>query len=359
MVATRVNEREQIRICRVLCIFFMMSVHVNPGLGNASFVSFGQFHWIGSLWGEFLGRTSVAALSFVSGYLLVRTSATRPLGALARRRVQSVLVPMLTWNLIFLLLQVAKVAVLGHPEESALLRPDTDLLATLTGLTGPTANLSLFFLRDLFVSALIVHLLAPVLAERPVPMLCLIAAIAVFDLAEPVIFRPSILFFVAAGAAYAKRANSLAAMLGIRVAAPAAALIVGGLVLVNVLPWERTGPVAELEDLLRRSLLVIGMLRLSALLTGTRAGNWLLPLERRIFETYLLHVPLFGVLWVVWTSFIGGQLEASYVLFFLFAPALAIAAGTAFGTLCDRAPAPLQKLLRGKSRQRPKSDALA
>ena len=50
-----IDESAQIRICRILCIFFMMSVHVYPGLSSPSVISTGDFAWIGSAWG-FLGR---------------------------------------------------------------------------------------------------------------------------------------------------------------------------------------------------------------------------------------------------------------------------------------------------------------
>ena len=40
------------------------------------------------------------------------------------------------------------------------------------------------------------------------------------------------------------------------------------------------------------------------------------------------------------------------MLFFLLAPTVAIAVGMGFGSLCDRSPAFLQKLLRGKVRGR-------
>ncbi len=364
MINGRVDESTQIRICRVLCIFFMMSVHVNPGLSNPSLVSTGSLALVGAVWGDFLGRASVAALSFISGYLLVRTVPEKSTGTVARRRFRTLLVPMLTWNLIFCLLQVGKALLLHRPEESVLLEPGTDLLAALTGLTGPTANLSLFFLRDLFVSALLVQVLRPALAAWPLAVLGLVAGIAVFDLAVPLVFRPSILFFVAAGAAYAMRAGTLAAWLTPRRVAGAVLAILAGMaamaLLVRVAPADAgLAPVVAVQDLLRRALLVVLTLGLSAALTGTRAGGWLVPLERRIFETYLLHVPLIGMLWVPWTRLVGGPQEPTYLLFFLLAPVAAIVGGIALGGLCNRAPPLLQTLLRGKVRHPPRVPVLA
>jgi hypothetical protein len=347
------DESEQIRICRVLCILFMMSVHVSPGLSKASVISTGSFAWLGLLWGDVLGRASVAALSFISGYLLIRTASGRSVAEVARRRFRTLVVPMLVWGLIFCLLQAGEAVAVGEPRESVLFRPGGDLLAALTGLTGPTANLSLFFLRDLFVSAVLVQLLRPALTTAPWPVLGAIALVTVFDLAEPLVFRPSILFFLAAGAVHATRSEALSDWLTGRAAVTVALLLAAGLLLASRLAPDGVAPVRELEDLLLRSILVVLALFASAALAGSRAAGWLLPPERRIFETYLLHVPLIGMLWVPWTVLVGGPGEASYLLFFLLAPVVAIAAGMSFGALCDRLPAPAQMLLRGKVRRPP------
>ena len=344
------SESAQIGICRVLCIFFMMSVHVNLGFGQASLVSTGSLAWLGTLWGDFLGRASVATLSFISGYLLVRTAAEAPLDSVARRRFRTLIVPMLIWNLLFCLLRIGKAVALGRPEEILLLQPESDPLALLTGVTGPTTNLSLFFLRDLFVSAILVWLLRPLLAARPLPVLAALAVVTVLDLAEPLVFRPSILLFAATGAAYATRSETLAAGLTRWRAVAAALGLAAGLVLLSRLSHE-AGPMRELVDLLRRSLLVVLTLAASAALAETRAARLILPLEGRIFETYLLHVPLIGMLWLPWTALVGGPEAGSYVLFFLLAPVAALAAGIGLGQLCDRAPPALQTLLRGKVRR--------
>ena len=128
-------------------------------------------------------------------------------------------------------------------------------MAALTGLSGPTANQSLFFLRDLFVAALIVHLLAPWLRRRPAPLLAAIALVAIFDAAAPVIFRPSILFFAAAGAVAAQRVAGLADLVPARRTLAAAAALGAALLPVRIAGPDAEGPLRESEDLLRRGLL--------------------------------------------------------------------------------------------------------
>ncbi len=348
-----VDVSVQIRLCRIVCIFFMMSVHVNPGLSSPSAVSTGELWWIGFAWGDILGRASVAALSFISGYLLVRTAAGTSIRQVAAKRLRSLILPFLVWNLVFCLMQLGKALLLHAPGESVLLDPEGDIVAALTGLTGPSANRSLFFLRDLFVATLLVHLSRPLLARWAWPVLAALVVVTVFRLTEPILFRPGILFFVAAGAVWAMRAPSLSAGLTpLRVAAALLVLAVFlGLVqlAMRVLPFP--GTLGELANLLRRALLVVATLTGSALLVETSVARWLVPLERRIFETYLMHVPFIGMLWTAWSALVGRPMETSYVAFVLRAPVAALAAGRWLGAAIDHLPPALRMALRGKSGQ--------
>ena len=202
-------ERRQIQVCRVFCIFFMMSVHVHPGAGNPSILSDGaSFALLGTIWSDTLGRASVAALSFISGYLLWRKAAGRSFGAVARDKARSLLVPMLVWNLVFVGLIVGRFLLTGRHGDAGHdpFAAGADTLSLLTGLDGETANRSLFFPRDLFVASLMVHLLGPLLRRQPVPLLAAIALVAVLDSRRAAdVPRLFILLFVAAGTVTAQR----------------------------------------------------------------------------------------------------------------------------------------------------------
>lgn len=341
------QEQRQIAICRVVCIFLMMSVHVPPGMGQPSVMTSGDFAWLGAVWADFLGRASVAALSFISGYLLVRTAATAPLATLAARRFESLIVPMLVWNLAYIGLGVAKGLALGVPWEM-----DGGPVAEMTGLTGPTANLSLFFLRDLFVSALLVRLALPVLARWPVAVLAGVLAVTAFDLAEPVVFRPSILFFVVAGAVFALRGLRLAEGWGVR--RTLVALLVLGVAYgaVRLSALHEVPAARELEDVLRRGTLVVASLAGGAALAETQIGVRIARLEADIYLTYLMHVIVISLLWVLWQPLMGEANAPVYVVFFLAAPVVALVAGQAAGRVCDRMPPWMQRLVRGKSARR-------
>lgn len=341
-------ERRQIGICRVLCIFFMMSVHVPPGLEQPSAVTAGTYALVGQVWGEFLGRASVATLSFISGYLLWRSLRGASLGTLAVRKSFTLIVPMLTWNVVMVALLAAAVALTGEEVARLSLDSASDILAAFTGLTGPTANLSLFFLRDLFVASLLVGLLASALGRFPVLTLAALVGVALFDLGEPLVFRPTILVFVAAGLVAAQRVERLAGLCRPRLVLPALATALAGYALVAAAPGLGE-PGEEVLNLLLRSMLVLMVLPLALWLAGTDLGTGLLRLERRIFETYLIHLPLISVLWVPWRYASGPATAGAYVVFFALAPVAALAAAAVLGAIADRLPRSLQIALRGKA----------
>ncbi len=349
MIGRGSAESQTIGICRVLCIFFMMNVHVDPGPVASSIVHGGAFSWLGAVWVDFLGRTSVAALSLISGYLLVRNGATRGFADFARRRFLALILPMLTWNLFYCLAVTLVAVVEGKPAP----REFTSLAAaaaSLTGINGPTENLSLFFLRDIFVSSLVAYGLLPALRRFPLAVLGMVALLAVFEVTEPIIFRPSILLFVCLGVVGAQRLEKLSDLAVPRRLVPFLVLVGAALLLCFVTGFAAGGVGVAIEDILRRLLLSAAAIVLATRLAGTPTGGWIAGFEDRIFETYLLHAALFHAAWAVWRRLIGGADDPSYLIFFLLAPAMAIAAGQVVGALTDHLPAPWRIALRGRAR---------
>lgn len=342
-------ERRQINICRVLCIFFMMSVHVNPGLSADSVVTTGDYSLLGYLWGDVLGRASVAVLSFISGYLLWRSMRHTPLTTVALKKAQTLILPMLFWNTAFVVLVTIKAFFLGATSgyTEVFNAQGLDLLGAFTGITGPTANLSLFFLRDLFVSIMLLRLIAPVIERWPLAILFLLLVATLFDVLDPLIYRPAITFFVALGVVLAHKKGSLADLASLRAVSVSLVLILSVFILFEFLPIP-----AELEgsvkNILLRGALLVFLLVVTAWLARSSFGHFLEFFEERIYETYLSHVLLIGVLWSVWTALVGNALVLSYIIFFLLAPIFAMVAGRLLGTVIDLLPSFLQMIIRGK-----------
>ena len=136
----------QIAIARVLCIAIMFFVHVNPGLSSQSVVSTGDFAVLGEVFGFWLGRASVAALSFFSGYVMLGALSRIAVGTYAWRRFRTIIIPMVLWNIIYIALQLARsTGSLGQADSNEEQQLLSWVLTDATGLLVPTANMSLFF----------------------------------------------------------------------------------------------------------------------------------------------------------------------------------------------------------------------
>ena len=150
----------QIVAARVLCIFFMLSVHVSTGYTAAAYGPGDAMHLIGALWVDVLGRSSVPALSIVSGFLMSAQVGRRSFGAIALERFRTLILLMLFWTAVLATLVLAGYEFLGA-RTGAYQRFFAGGLQPLIAqhmlfLHGHPANLPLAFLRDLFVCSLIV-----------------------------------------------------------------------------------------------------------------------------------------------------------------------------------------------------------
>lgn len=344
------TDSREIETIRVLCVTAMMWVHVSPGLSEPSVVTIGDYRLVGVIFGDTLGRISVSLLSFVSGYLFWLTCPRRRFHDIARRRFVSIFVPMLVWSALYLLLASAKSAAGGSPAPSTGTFGGTvwSTFNALTGIGGPTANQSLFFLRDLFVVTLLTALLRPLLVHFPTSLAAGTVILGSFDVFEPLIFRPGILQFFLLGAVMARLGISLTQLSRPMIALPIGYLLtLLGLVLAQ--RPELFGPITtDFPSFVRRAGIAFLMLALAPSLIALMPRVRIDHLGRHAFLAYLMHVPLISAMWVFWQAYVGGADSPSYIAFFLLAPAVSFALSVFLGSELDIAPKRLQMLLRGK-----------
>lgn len=352
------QESRQIELLRVFCILTMMWVHVAPGLSVPSIVNGGEFGLIGQLLGDTLGRISVSLLSLVSGYLFWIRARGLPIGTVAWRRFESILIPSLVWSAIYLILAALKFRFAGVPA-SAIARYDGSFMEGLnawTGLTGTTANRSLFFLRDLFVATMLLRISVPLIDRFPRSMLVVALLLGfVGDNLQPLIFRDGILQFVLLGAGLARLGISLSSL-----SRPSVGLVWGYLLVLAAVAlfdirqdWIND---IHLPLLLRRLGICLLTLSLASALVWLLQRDTRPTLGRATFLAFLLHMPMIGILWVPWRRYVGGEMEPSYLVFYLAMPLAALAAGYLLDHLLDAAPPTVQIALRGKVRpRRPRS----
>lgn len=294
------HESDMIRIARVLCIFFMMSVHVPPG-SDPSFINTGDLAWLGSLWKDVLGRASVAALSFISGYLLIGSARRKSLAEMVRRRWSVLIIPMLFWNAVFVLLVVIA-GKAGHKSGAfhALNEATPAVLVNLlTGIFGPTLNLSLTFLRDMFVCSVLILLCWRWIRAMPLLSVVMTLLITLFNMLDPLVLRPGILFFMVGGALAFDRDIALSRLADPRCSLPAAAACILSMMILSRLepgnmtfsePW-----LPVLVNLLLRSALVFLCLLIVDRLARHAAGRVIANASGAIFLVYLSHVPVMSM----------------------------------------------------------------
>lgn len=339
----------QIQIARVLCILCMIWVHVPPGVAGPSIVGpGGNMHAVGYLLSDVLARSSVAALSLISGVLLWQTARSKALTTVGGQKFRTLIVPMAAWGAIYVLMAVAKERVVGGEVaglDGVFASPMSQIDA-IFGLTDSTANYALFFLRDLFVSLVLLRLILPLLPRFGIPLLGLMTVLTLGGLTDPVLFRPSILLFALFGAWWSARGFGLADLE--RGPWLLVAFLCGALHTVIEMMGTDVPLIAALSELAMRVALAVVMLWVTGRLARTGAAGRIARLGRFTFLAYLAHIPLNGMTWVIWQKVVGSATEPSYLLFYVFNPILALACAAAIYQLLRIMPGAVQIALAGK-----------
>lgn len=348
------RDSTQIDALRVFCIFLMLSVHVPPFTNEGTIFESGSWFVVWFVYVDLLARASVAVLSFLAGYLLWLQGRQRPFGDVARSRFQTLIVPMVTWNLIHAVLTAALVLLQGRDISSELARYDVDhpvgAISALTGLAHQPINLPLSFLRDLFVSVLAARALVAWLPKYGIHMLAALLFLALFDLGQPIVLRPSIPLFVFAGAVAAARGFSLEAMSGSRLALPVASLFALAFAAAHMLPAMESALDEEAVNLAKRMMLVAILLflgRAAAKRIGSISLASVRPILFLAFVTHLITTQLLGEVWAMLR--LGTDARAYAAFFFLNAP-IAVAVAWVGTVLIDRMARSAQIMLRGSVR---------
>lgn len=346
----------QIVALRVLCIFFMMSVHVSPGFDATAYDAGDAMHWIGALWVDVLGRSSVPALSLVSGFLMSAHVGRQGLAGIARDRFSTLVVPMLVWTAVLAGLAVAAREVAGA-ETLTWQRffgdgPGPLVTQHLLFLHGHPANVPLAFLRDLFVCCLIVAVLQAGLGRWVV--LALPVSILIWQTVGygELILRPAILSFVLAGVVLQRGPGHLTLPWG------AAWVVRAAMVWVVAQHWWGWSvPFAEmlpsdLQTLLFRAVVSAFALDMALVLSRGPVFAWLRPWEPVVYLAYLSHGVVISGLWQGLAPLVGGPSGAGYPLFFLAAPVVALLVARGMARGLDHAPAWARIALSGKAGRR-------
>lgn len=325
------EQSETIKIARVLCIFLMTYVHVHPWESALDLAQYGVRTWdvMRFYVVEAFGRSSVALLSAVSGFLLVMLSKGESHSVLVGRKARTLLLPMAIWNLTALALMAGYQTLAGKPADlpsGSAFQVVRQLLDASIALTNWPQMTPLAFLRDLFVCALLSPLLIRLVRWSAPAALALAFVYYAADLRGVVILRPSILFFFTIGLAAALhgpyRLPSWPVRTAIGMMFLAVPLLTVALLLDGVqMPREST--LLHALRMTQRILSVGAVLFLAVALARSAVGPWLGRLEPYVFFLFCSHTLVFSLFWDLWRPAFGGYYAPGYPVFFLMAPVAA------------------------------------
>lgn len=338
------ENRQQIDLLRFLLIVGLVFLHFGSFPGSAvspfrgmtpedhSFAGFVNSFFL------FFFMSAVPLLSAISGYLFFRET-DFSLAFYCRRwraRSRSILLPMLSWNLLVLTFFVAIAAfdpsssLLSIVEYDVLDLSKKDLVNALIGVTEHPIIFQFWFLRDLLLTILLAPLLGWLVIRAP--WLGVVALFAVWITGSDlgIFFRTDVLFFFYVGALIQVRRWTLpklparqalwllaiySLLVGLRTLAP--------LVISESSPAGDIlyGPVAKL-------LRVPGMLAVwsvAPLIVRTATGQSILQVSSIAFFLHAIHWPLNQLIKYALAKVLGAQSDFSLLSIYFATIALTIA----------------------------------
>lgn len=330
------GSSDTIKVTRVICIFFMTYVHVYL-FSDADLEGAPQFQLATSIIRDVLGRVSVPLLSIVSGFLLVGYLSRRSFKQAAANRFTVLLVPIITWNLIWILVFSLLGALQGVDMN--------DLFPFL----GHGSQHHLTFLRDLFV----VSMMAPVLiwALKCAPVSTVAAVILLTGLIEtwPIILRAQILMYFTFGLLFGLyRLEDYA----IYKAGRQLAYIAFGMLLVQV-AIGGIAPLDQRSSLTKWITLPIGVLTFWGISRWAATKSSLMHIVRvvepAVFLMYLSHGVVARLLSGVYSQLEFAHRPWIYTVVWLTIPILCCLAALAGRWLLHQLPNKLSILVAGKA----------
>ena len=351
------NVSDSIRIARVLCIFFMIYVHVNPGVSRfAPDVEGIREFDVARFWlVDSLGRASVALLSVIAGYLAVYSLRRDIFRRFAVKKVSSLVVPLLLWDALFIAAAIASNLISpGHLQQS-LQGPLTlrRLPNLLIAVTGSPANVPLDFLRDVFVCSLLAPLLIMTLRRTRNGYIVLVAGLTALGFATNFLHTPNILLLYAIGiyVAHMEKIPNLSMKLvaasWVAMAALGLALALGEIETTLHGTGYHAGILLEVGFSAIRLPAAVAFWDLSLRINRSHLFSRLARLEPFVFIAFCCHLLVTTVVWLFWQKVLGDYYSPAYPLFFFLAPVVVMIAAVIFSEAANLYARPAFAMLNG------------
>lgn len=343
---------ESIKTCRILCIFLMTYVHVNPGPSNWGEDVSQALHWTGIIMSDLLGRASVPALSLIGGFLAVSSFRKKTSWIkYSSGRFSTLIIPAITWNLIIVLLSL--LILILTKSETFVIREIKEIdsltiwiaLDKLTGYNYGSITLAFNFLRDIFICSLTIPLLIHLNTKYGFLTILTIWSIGLTIGFEPLIFRPHILMFFSLGIYIFIKKEQEVSLKQISINSALAVLIS---LSASHIYSTILNQGSNIESTALRIIMTIIILIISFYTTKTKLKPYIEKIEPIAFLLFLSHQSTMLFLWGGWQIKFGNSTNGPYILFYIFTPILTAAITLIVYRIISKAPEKLQLILIGK-----------
>jgi hypothetical protein len=315
-------DSDIMQIARVLCIYFMIHVHLFPGFDVIVLPE-----WLDPfriIFADIFGRASVPLLSIISGYLAMSSFSKRGYGGAIGRKALTLMSTLAMWNV----LAIAMAVTAWH-----LVATQTDAYLELTSATLPQVVYSLLFsldngslqvshafLRDLFMCFALMPIIQ-IYCERLNPLLgmALLCAFIYVVGIEPIIYRENILICFVAGIYLQQIGFKLSSIERWALLILPAFLFFAWIELSGRLEFYEFHDVVQLA---KRFVVASTILLASTWLAKTFLRHFLLKVSQPVFLVFLCHNLVFGVIWTAWSMVMGREIDSTYAIYLFGAPLL-------------------------------------
>ena len=319
---------DRVRIARVLCIFLMMFVHVQPGIAeNVYDRDTSAFDFIYFVFTRILGLSSVSLLSVVSGYFIVASLLKADPLSLARSKFKTLVVPLVSWNLVMLVLLVVYGLMTGKWRDM----PDPTLLGWANAFFAVTdwpLDVPLWFLRDLFVCCLLSPLLYQALKRFALPTMALLVVYTLFGDDLYLLQRPQLLLFFSLGMWLRIAGTSMITVDRLSLALTVGLVAMGAIFITirfqRVLLGELDDQLRVTLDTLLRITMAGGFWVLTGLIRHSGFASIFTRLEPYAFALYCSHAILFNFAGIIFRRFFGNYGSDLFPITFFTLPLLAV-----------------------------------
>lgn len=346
----------RIRIARPLCIFFMVWVHVNPGVAEFAPVERGiqLADWYRFYFADGVGRTSIGLLAIASGFLAISTGRVFPFGVFLKKRLRSLFLPMAVWSAILLLAYLAGEQVKPGYLEQQVGEPWswTHVPDWLFGITDHPANFPLGFLRDLFICALLTPVLVLAMRKFAWPVLAALFVLMVTHAPTPFLGN-NIPMFYSLGIWLALNGRTMENFIDHNAGKVILAFALYAAFITGFRFYDELHPEMGLTPVFYGFMEVqrlFGAAAFWAIAGWISRQSWRSAITR--FEPYAFfvfcsHIIFSTIFWVPYSAVIGGYYSFTYPLFFTVTPVLVYVSAVLTAIFMSHYLAPIATVLNG------------